>query len=153
MTAVSRTTARKGSLMSLRLKFASMFVLVAAVLAACSTPPGTTTSAPLPPGASGKAGTTKPGVSELGDGRVVASGWVARVDLEGGFWAVMDASPQPPESSYMPQVVAVILPGAVPESEFKRLEGSFIGAEGVLQTGASIRMSGPEVVVDAVRMY
>jgi hypothetical protein len=135
--------------MRLRLKLASVFVLLAAVLAACSTPPATK-SAPLPPGASGKVGALEPGMTDLGGGRVVASGWLTEVDLEGGMWQVVS---QPPSSSLAGVVVAVILPTKVIADELDGLRGTFIGAEGTLQTGASTRMAGPEVVVDAIRVY
>jgi hypothetical protein len=112
--------------------------------------PGGTGGTTVTPGAGGMMGgaATRPRIEDLGNGRVVAWGWVTRVNLEGGFWA---ATTNPNMRGIQPKVVAVLLPGKVSEAEIARLEGSFVGAEGTLQTGASTRMAGPEVVVDAVR--
>jgi hypothetical protein len=125
------------------------------MLGGCSTPaaPPTPSPAPPPPGSSGKVGALPAaGIADLGDGRVVAHGWVASEDLEGGFWAVMDIAPST-SSVVQPKVVAVLLPGKVTSEELKNVEGTFVGAEGVRQEGASIRMAGPEIVVDALRVY
>jgi hypothetical protein len=127
--------------------------LLALTLSACATPAGEPqpAAAPPPPGSSEKAGGLVSGIEELGGGRVVASGWIDYVDLETGFWAVMSASPV--QSAVQPAVVAVLLPGKVTAKELENVKGTFVGAEGVLQEGASIRMAGPEVVVDALRVY
>jgi hypothetical protein len=127
--------------------------LFAVMLTACSPPAVEPQPAPAPPppGSSKKAGGLVVGIEELGGGRVVASGWVDYVDLETGFWAVMSASAV--QSAVQPQVVAVLLPGEVTTEELENVKGTFVGAEGVLQEGASIRMAGPEVVVDALRVY
>jgi hypothetical protein len=139
----------------------SRLVLIAAVsiaalaLSACvsTTAPPTPAPAPLPPGTSAKVGAMPVAdITDLGDGRVVANGWVAYEDLEGGFWAVMDIAPGP-SSAVQPKIVAVLLPGTVTAEQLKNVEGTFVGAEGVMQTGASIRMAGPEIVVDALRAY
>jgi hypothetical protein len=142
------------SVMRARIAVLSVCSLVALVLCGCAPPPVTSTPAPAPPppGSTAKTGALKAGVTELGDGRVVANGWVAYEDLEGGFWAVMDIAPST-SSVVQPKIVAVLLPGKVTLEELKNVEGTFVGAEGVLQTGASIRMAGPEVVVDALRVY
>jgi hypothetical protein len=127
--------------------------LLALTLSACSTPAGEPQPAPAPPppGSSKEAGGLVAGIEELGGGRVVASGWVDYVDLETGFWSVMSAAPT--QSAVQPVVVAVLLPGKVTAEELENVKGTFVGAEGVLQEGASIRMAGPEVVVDALRVY
>jgi hypothetical protein len=146
--------ASKGTEMSRRPLLCAVLAITLLTTGACSAAPeaGTTGGAPRPPG-SAKTGSLKPGITTLGGQRVVARGWVAYVDLESGFWAVMSARPQPTESSYMPEVVAVLLPGAVTEEQIKKMRGTFVGAEGVLQQGTSIRMAGPEVVVDGLRVY
>jgi hypothetical protein len=126
--------------------------LFALTLSACATPAVEPQPAPAPPppGASKKAGDLVAGIEDLGGGRVVASGWVYYVDLETGFWAVSSTAPQ---ESHQPEVVAVLLPGKVTAAELENVKGTFVGAEGVLQEGASIRMAGPEIVVDALRVY
>jgi hypothetical protein len=127
--------------------------LLALTLSACATPGSEPQPAPAPPppGSSGKVGGLVVGIEDLGGGRVVASGWVDYVDLESGFWAVMSAAPT--QSAVQPEVVAVLLPGEVTTADLENVKGTFVGAEGVLQEGASIRMAGPEVVVDALRVY
>ena len=123
-----------------------MILLVTAV--GCAAP---RSSAPPPPGSSGKVGAMpEPGITELGGGRVVANGWVTEVDLESGFWAIDSL---PPTSSANHTTVAVLLPGKVTAEQLANVRGTFVGAEGVLQQGASIRMAGPEIVVDALRVY
>jgi hypothetical protein len=135
---------------------AAALLVTTLALSACAstTVPPTSAPAPLPPGASGKVGAMPvAAVTDLGGGRVVANGWVAyEPELEGGFWAVMDMAPST-SSVVQPKIVAILLPGTVTVEQLKNVEGTFVGAEGVLQEGASIRMAGPEVVVDALRAY
>jgi hypothetical protein len=132
---------------------AALLLVVAVSTGACAGPvgPDTPGNAPPPPGASGKTRALTPGITELGSGRVVASGWVDYVDLETGFWAVMSASPT--QSAIQPGVIAVLLPGEITAADLENVKGTFVGAEGVLQSGTSIRMAGPEVLVDALRVY
>ncbi len=92
----------------------------------------------------------KTGVETLPGGRVIARGWVNETDLEGGTWLLED---QPPASSIEHTTVAVLLPGTVTVDELSRVRGTYVGAEGVLQQGVSIRMAGPEIVVDVLRLY
>jgi hypothetical protein len=80
---------------------------------------------------------------------VEAAGWVAWLDLEGGFWALRDG-PAVVDGAKQPKVVAVLLPGAASETAISRLNGSYAVASGHIQGGASIRMAGPELVVDKI---
>ncbi len=129
-------------------------------LVACGPPAGQSqtplvaTSAPVPlvpepaPAPEG-AMPTRPRLEQLPGGRALAYGWVAHVNLEGGFWAVVA---EPPLSGTTTEVVAVLLPGAVDEAGIASYAGSFVAAEGTLQSGTSVRMAGPELWVDAVRV-
>jgi hypothetical protein len=127
--------------MRTRIAVLSVCSLLAWALSGCSAPPVAPAPAPAPPppGSTAKVKALKAGVTELGDGRVVASGWVAYEDIEGGFWAVVDIAPST-SSVVQPRIVAVLLPGKVTSEELRGVEGTFVGAEGVLQEGASIRM-------------
>jgi hypothetical protein len=140
---------------SIRLAWVCTLSAVVLALAGCGSPavpPAPAPSTP-PPGSSGKLGVRpEAGIADLGGGRVIASGWVAYEELEGGFWAVMDIEPST-SSVVQPKVVAVLLPGKVGAEQMKAAEGTFVAAEGVVQEGASIRMTGPEIVVDALRAY
>jgi hypothetical protein len=89
-------------------------------------------------------------MTDLGGGRAAAYGWLTEIDLEGGTWEVVS---QPPTSSVAGGVVAVLVPGAVTTAQLDKARGVFVGAEGVLQQGVSIRMAGPEIVVDRLRTY
>ena len=92
---------------------------------------------------------TTPHLEQRPGGRALAYGWVAHVDLEGGFWALVA---EPPYSGMTTGVVAVLLPGAVDDAGIASYAGSFVAAEGTLQSGVSIRAAGPELWVDAVRV-
>lgn len=93
--------------------------------------------------------TVAPGISEWGDGQVEAAGYVTWVDLEGGFWALHDRVSKSAATD-RPKVVAVLLPGTVSEESIAALEGAYVAASGPMQGGASIRMAGPEVVVNKI---
>lgn len=92
--------------------------------------------------------TIEPGLSEWSDGRVEAAGYVAWVEIEGGFWALHDRVSQSPADR--PKTVAVLLPDSVSEQDIAALQGAYVVASGQLEGGASIRMSGPEVLVDKI---
>lgn len=144
------------------LRLSVVALLCAAVVSTWGCAPTTggeppSTEAPPPPEARGKTPALEPGIEQIGAERVVARGWVGRSELEGGFWALYRTRPgsssEESEAAEDGGIVAVLLPGEVSEERIARLEGTFIGAEGALQEGASIRMAGPEVVVDGIRAY
>jgi hypothetical protein len=89
------------------------------------------------------------GISDLGDGRVEAAGYVIREGIEGGFWTLSDR-PMSTSSVVQPKIIAVLLPGSVSEAGIAARENSFVVVSGQLQTGPSIRMAGPEVIVDTI---
>jgi len=122
-------------------------LLLATLLGACSqaAPP-----ASPPAGSPVATRTVASGLAEWGDGRVEAAGYVVWVDLEGGFWALNDRLSQSPTDR--PRVVAVLLPGEVGEKEIAAFEGGFVVVSGTMQGGASIRMAGPEIVVDDIAL-
>lgn len=122
----------------------ALALLAVALIVGCS--PGWGAAAPA--GSSTASRTVDPGVTQWSDGQVEAAGYVNRVDVEGGFWALHDRVSQ--SSADRPKIVAVLLPGSVSENEIAALEGTYVVASGRMQGGASIRMSGPEVIVDKI---
>lgn len=130
---------------------ALLLACAAAVLAACTASTGGSFGPGTARAPETTAGVTPaPGLTRLGGGRAVGYGWLVETDLEGGMWQVVD---QPASSDVAAKVVAVLLPGKVTVEQLDRVRGTFVGAEGVLQEGVSIRMAGPELVVDALRVY
>ncbi|MCL4078004.1 hypothetical protein MX659_00025 [Coriobacteriia bacterium Es71-Z0120] len=89
----------------------------------------------------------EPGLTGLPDGRVQALGRLARIDLEGGFWAIVEGAGTQQGAD---KVVAVIANADEWERTLEALEGSVVIAVGRRFEGASIRMAGPEVVVESI---
>ena len=112
-----------------------LLTLVGLTIAGCSAGPPT---APV-----GPAYTT----GAAGSAQVV--GYLSRSDLEGGFWAVYDALLSA-SGAVQPKVLAVLLPGTVNESGIAALNGRYVWASGRGSGDASIRMAGPEILVDAI---
>jgi hypothetical protein len=131
---------------------------VAALLIAltgCTIGPGTTTTLPAPAPAPGQPGgpptggmPTVPRLEQNANGSWSAYGWLKRIDLEGGFWAVIAEPPGVQTSS--PTIIAVLLPGTVSDSDLAKLDGHSVIAVGSKSSGASVRMAGPEIVVDRI---
>lgn len=89
-----------------------------------------------------------PGLYDVEGGRTQALGVLAFRDLEGGFWAVVDAfEGQPSEEA---KVVAVIANAEALGVDLESLDGKYVAAEGKLLDGASIRMAGPELEADSL---
>jgi hypothetical protein len=125
---------------------AAACVLVAAVACLFAVAGCTSGPAPVPPVS------TPTGVgsySARADGSVEATGYVVREDLEGGFWALQDIAPTP-SSVVQPKILAVLLPGSVDEKGIAALVGSYVRVGGRLAGDVSVRMAGPEVLVDAI---
>jgi hypothetical protein len=132
---------------------ASAIVTAAAMLAvsvlACACVPSAAAPATTAPGAPSMpvTRTIAPGMSEWASGNVEAAGWVTWVDVEGGFWTLKDG-PAVVAGAKPPKTIAVLLPGVVSETTIATFDGSYVVARGRIQGGASIRMAGPELVVD-----
>jgi len=95
------------------------------------------------------------GLVELADGRVEATGYLDFVELEGGFWAIVDSNPRE-GLSQDPSVIAIVVNASevgLPASE-SRDTAQFVGlaarAAGERLEGASIRMSGPEMNAESL---
>lgn len=141
-------------------------VLGALVLGGCAsrsaenggTTPGETTTSVEPtstPGGSGDSTSGLPpaGLVELSGGRVRVTGVLARIDLEGGFWAVVDAPAGIELSGEEPIVAVVLLPeSGMHGADLNALAGTYMQFDGTLVEGASIRMAGPEVMVESFTM-
>lgn len=83
------------------------------------------------------------GLHEVGDGTVVGLGVLEWIELEGGFYALTGS----PDGG---GTIAVI---ANPEDfadELRALVGATVQVTGTLADGASIRMAGPEIVIDSL---
>jgi hypothetical protein len=96
---------------------------------------------------------TAAGLTESG-GTVVARGWLTEYDIEGGTWVLENL---PPTSSAGHAVVAVLVAGDVSLKGIAALRSAgpqgaapFVEVTGRRASGASIRMAGPEVMVDTI---
>ena len=84
----------------------------------------------------------QPGIYDTSRGRVRVVGIFDRVELEGGFWAVVGVAPTESAES---RVVAVIVNAEELGLDLKSLRGRYVEAIGTVVEGASVRMAGPEV--------
>jgi hypothetical protein len=92
-----------------------------------------------------------PDITELDDGRVRVEGWLVRVDLEGGFYAIAKASPTPDTGS-APETLIVIANADAFARELERMTGEYVRAGGTRLDGASIRMAGPEMQLEEIEV-
>lgn len=90
----------------------------------------------------------RPGLYKSGGGRARALGVLDYRELEGGFWAVVDAARERDADSA--KVLVVISNAKEFEADVKRLEGQFVEVEGVVVDGISIRQAGPEMDVESI---
>ncbi len=137
-----------------RLMLLALALVVVSMFAACSpTPPPATDNAapepaptePAPPAAgSGLA----PGLYDIEGGQAQAIGELRWIDLEGGFWAVVDTTAAGDGNN-----IAVIANGAEITDMLEPLEGMHVSVVGERFEGASIRMAGPEIIAESVEEY
>ncbi len=78
-----------------------------------------------------------------------AVGVLDYVDLEGGFWAVTGVAATDAAES---MIVAVIANAGPVESELASLRGHYVEVTGELSDEATIRMAGPEIIADEIRV-
>jgi hypothetical protein len=83
------------------------------------------------------------GLYDQEDGSVIALGVLEWVDLEGGFWA-LTGSPEGDGN------IAVIANADEFADELQALEGKTVSVAGARFDGVSIRMAGPEVVIESI---
>jgi len=119
-------------------------LLVVSLAVGCTpSPPG---SAPKPK-PSGTRGARQPGLYDAGGKRKQAYGVLQHRRLEGGFWVIVNATPQgQPQKA---RVVVVVLNADALGAE--ALAGRYVVAEGELLGGVSTRMAGPEMRADWLR--
>ena len=126
-------------------------VLLVVSLAGCGSPDdGDADISPEPPVSDdGAAGGTQlaPGLYDLADGTVQAVGTLEWRDLEGGFWVITGGTEAEGTTG---ETVAVIANGADLESTLAPLKGLTVLATGRRFEGASIRMAGPEIIVETI---
>jgi hypothetical protein len=126
--------------MNARILALTLVLVVALGLAACSSDgePGTDTG-----GAAGDAAGLRlaPGWHEMEDGTVQVIGTLEYVDLEGGFYAVTDGAGE---------TFAVINNENGFATDLQALLGRQVSVTGARIDGMSIRMAGPEVIVEAI---
>jgi hypothetical protein len=122
--------------------------LLAPALAGCgsSEPSEATTSTTLPDSLGMFA---PPGLYDLEGGRTQAFGVLVYRDLEGGFWAVVDAQLGEPNDEA--PVIAVLVGAEELGVDLAALDGGFVLAEGTLSDGVSAQMAEPELLVDTVK--
>lgn len=124
-------------------------VLLVFSLAACA-PMDDGDTAVEPPASDGAAGGSTqlaPGLYDLADGTVQAVGTLEWSDLEGGFWVITGGTAA---EGNVGETVAVIANGSDLESTLEPLEGLAVVANGTRFEGASIRMAGPEIIVETI---
>ena len=90
-----------------------------------------------------------PGLYDLEGGRTQALGVLVYRDIEGGFWAVVDALPD--QSTDDAMTLAVLTGADGLGVDLQGLQGSLVTAEGTLRDGVSTRMAGPELAVDTLK--
>lgn len=83
------------------------------------------------------------GLYDQADGSVMVLGTLEWVDLEGGFYAVTDA---PGDGG----TIAVVANADEFADELEDLTGSTVFITGTRFEGASVRMAGPEVVIESI---
>lgn len=88
-----------------------------------------------------------PGIYDLEDGTVQVIGTLEYRDLEGGFYAVVGGTES---EGNLGETVAVVNNADEFAAELEALEGKTVSITGTRFDGASIRMAGPEVVVETI---
>jgi hypothetical protein len=119
-------------------------LVMVALLAGCTAAPQPWPSSGPKPGTPGLV--PKPGLTDLGNGRVEVYGTLANErELEGGFWAVKEAVPGQVTSET--RNAALLLGTDKLSVDLTGLEGRYVHAEGKAVGGVSTRMAGPEIEV------
>lgn len=132
-----------------RLLPALLAVMIIALATACApTSEPVSGEGALPPDSSGAAGSRlAPGLYDLDDGTAQALGTLEYQDLEGGLWAIVGGTA---EQGNIGTVVAVVANPDEFADELRSLEGKTVIITGTRFEGASIRMAGPEIVVQSI---
>ncbi len=133
--------------MATRILAVALAASLALVLVGCAPPDGPPTEVPngnadVPDDAARLA----PGLYELEGDTMQAIGMLAWVDLEGGFWAVVDPAAEVDEAAN----IAVIANGDELHDVLAPLEGRAVSIVGERFDGVSIRMAGPEIVAEVI---
>jgi hypothetical protein len=89
-----------------------------------------------------------PGLYDLEDGTVQALGVLEYRDLEGGLWAIIGGTEA---DGNIGSVVAVVANPDEFTAELNALSGKTVMVTGTRFTGTTIRMAGPEVVVNEIQ--
>lgn len=133
--------------MAVRLTATIAALSIALVLGACAPAQTPAPSEPEPAEEESPAAGSSlaPGLYDLEDGRVQAIGVLAWIDLEGGFWAVTDTTAAGAGGN-----VAVLANGDELSRTLTPLTGKPVSIIGERFDGMSIRMAGPEIVVETV---
>jgi hypothetical protein len=88
-----------------------------------------------------------PGMYDLEDGTVQVIGTLEYRDLEGGFYAVVDGTVT---EDGLGKIIAVVNNADEFADELDALDGKPVSVIGTRFDGASIRMAGPEVIVETI---
>jgi hypothetical protein len=141
-----------------RIGAAACIAALLIALAGCTAGPGTTTTLPAPAPAPGQPSgpptgqmPTVPRLERNADGTWTAYGRLTRmtqIEGGGGFWVVI-AEPSGVQT-VSPTIIAVLLPGAVSDSDLAKLEGASVIAVGSKSSEISARIPAPEIVVDRI---
>lgn len=135
--------------MSNRWIVAALVLVLAVTLVACGRDAGVKPEPVVeePIGTDGGPSSTMlagPGIYETDEG-VQVLGTLKYVDLEGGYWVLVDNTPSGGGGN-----VAVLVGAEDLGVDLKAIEGRYCGADGSRLEGASIRNAGPEVQVTKI---
>lgn len=129
--------------MKTRISLLLLALMIALTVSACAAEPET--DAGFGPGTENPSTGLRlaNGLYDQEDGTVIALGTLEWIDLEGGFYA-LTGSPEGDGN------IAVIANAEDFADELEALVGRTVQVTGTRFEGASIRMAGPEVVIDSV---
>lgn len=128
---------------------AAVIALLALALGACAGGNGDDTDGTEGNGTTDGAGSSRlaAGLYDMEDGTVQAVGTLTYKDLEGGFWAIVGGTGAEGNAD---TIIAVINDSDEFLDQIESLEGKTVIATGTRFDGATIRMAGPEIVIDSI---
>lgn len=132
-----------------RIASAAVVALLALTLGACAGGNGDGTDGTDGNGTTDGAGSSRlaAGLYDMEDGTVQAVGTLTYEDLEGGFWAITGGTGTEGNAD---TIIAVINNSDEFLDQIESLEGKTVLATGTRYDGATIRMAGPEIVIDSI---
>lgn len=112
-----------------------------------ATEPGKST-----PPAPGAVAPPDPALERIEGSKGRAVGTLAYRDLEGGFFAVVDAPPGSTTFADAPVLAVVVRDGETHGDDLAALVGAYVEVSGTLSDKPTVRMSGPELNAESFRI-